>query len=254
MTRLPLVVIATVAALAAAVRPASAARDLELPDASFELDGSQNQVLCANGLLLMPESSGGIPWGCSGDVAVMKDNPCLSPQLPSDGAAAVCLSTGSLFGGSPVGGVASSLVSPPVDVDLKAETLIISFDFEFGTDEGIRSVQFNDSMTVTLLTGAGPFPLLGSDTWGTTPQGVSVKIEGDPLLAPAPNPGCNVDLQTSRVEVKARRTIPPSIQDAVRLLPVHLQFQIVDQGDTDRVSFACIDNIRIRAVRTNDND
>src|SRR5262245_22443986 len=105
MTRLPLVLIATAAALWAAVRPAAAAaRDLELPDASFELDGSQNQALCANGLLLMPESSGGIPWGCSGDVAAMKDNPCLSPQLPSDGAAAVCLSTGSLFGGSPVGG------------------------------------------------------------------------------------------------------------------------------------------------------
>jgi len=247
MTRIPLVALLAVA-LAATV-PARA-RTITVPDASFELNGAVETLACTEGLLDLPESIAVVPWSCSGDVVVTRLNACMTPQLPSDGSYAACLSTGSLFGGIARGDVSSSLVSPPIDLGLRPDQITVSFDLVYGTEEGLQSAVLNDTLSVTLLTGAGPFPLVAADTWGMQPKGGNLKVTGGTPLG-TPNLGCPVLYETGRITVVSTRSIPPSAADAVRNLPIFLQFDVRDLGDTSRTTFVCFDHIQVKASPVN---
>lgn len=183
-------------------------------------------------------------WSSMGDVAVLSVDPCLQPQLPSDGAYAACLSTEDLFGGNAIGNLRSDLVSPPVLLPFRPKTIRVSFDYEYGTEELERSILFNDTITVTLLTAAGPIPLLATDSWGVTPEGKGLTRTGT-VMEVSPNPGCPVTTQSGRVSVKYKRGIPTVVRDAVFNAPVQLQFSVSDQGDGGRLTFLCIDNLTI---------
>jgi hypothetical protein len=216
-------------AFGAAASTARAATVLTPPNASFE-DGDLTG------------------WTSSGDVSVQTLAACLQPQMPSEGTHAACLSNESLFGGAAVGLVQSDLESPPVSVSFRPQSLTITFDFVFGTAELARSVGFDDQVTFTLLTGAGPFPLLVSGGWGTTTPGKGITLDGSPLLS-TPNPGCPVSIQTGLVNVKWKRTFTLSEQLALQNAPIVLQVALADRGDDARLSFACIDNLTIKASK-----
>ena len=95
---------------------------------------------------------------------------------------------------------------------------------------------------------AGPFPLLVSGTWGTTPPGKGLTLDGAPALT-FNNPGCPVTLQTGRVNVTWKRTFTVAEQTALQNAPIVLQVVVSDRGDDARLSFACIDNLTIKASK-----
>ena len=124
-------------------------------------------------------------------------------------------------------------------------SITVSFDYEFGTDEVLQSAPFNDAVNVTLLTGAGPFPIIVSDSWGTTINGGGMKRKGTADLG-IPNPGCEVAHQSGRISVKYTRAIPVNFNFVVFNSPVQLQFSVSDHGDSTGVSFLCVDNIVVK--------
>jgi hypothetical protein len=221
----------TVAVCSVKVSSRAAAVEIELPNPSFETGDLSS-------------------WAFSGDVAVLDLGECLQPQLPSDGVYAACLSTEDLDenGTAAVGGVRSELVSPPISLDFRPDSLKVSFEFDYGSDETLQSVLFNDSVTVTLLTPIGPYPILVSDTWGTTLPNRGLKLNGSTALGP-PNPGCPVARQTDRIFVDYKRGIPASLAEQVANGPIQVQFSVSDQGGLDGLTFLCIDNLRIRAKK-----
>jgi hypothetical protein len=255
-----------------ALASAAVAAELAVVDGSFELAGiyevtdsdgdgtmdaedEDSTIQCAGGRLF-PDSDGTASWRCSGDVTVLALHPCLQPQLPSDPepvtgaeiAFAACLSTESLWGGAATGGVRSDLVSPPVSIPFKPGSITVGLDFEFGTDEGARSAPFDDALTVTLLTDAGPIPMMTSDTWGTTFNGQGLTLTGTPAFSQG-NPGCPVSLQTGRVSAAYRRSISSDLSLLLRETPIYVQISVSDTGDAGRLSFACVDKVSVKASK-----
>ncbi len=189
-----------------------------------------------------------VGWTSAGDVSTQTLGVCVQPQMPSEGLVAACLSTESLFGGMAVGGVRSELESPPVTPSFRPKSLTVTFDFDYGTDETPRSIGFDDLISVTLLTGAGPYPILIGDTWGTTPNGSGLAVTGSPGLT-FPTPGCDqqVFLQTGRINVKWKRFLSVPEQNAIQNAPIVVQFTVADRGDASRLTFLCLDNLGIKA-------
>ena len=242
---------------------------LKVDDPSFEQDGTGScpgqGPFCGDANIDGTCSC----WTPLGNVAVLDahdGNPCLLPQLPSDGFFAACLSTWGppqpesqdLFpvdldldgtNDAAIGGVRSDLVSPPVNIGFQPATITVRFDYEFGFSGSIvPSVPSAARVSVTLLTGAGPFPVLVSDMSGTTPSGGALTRTGSADLL-GPNLGCSVDHQSGRISVVFRKAIPLNLASAVGRAPVQVQFSVSDVGDPNGLAFLCIDNLRIGVTK-----
>ena len=188
----------------------------------------------------------------SADVVIVPKNPpdpCVQPEMPSDGNFMACMSTGSFYGGSSNGGVRTDLTSGPISFDFKPGNIKISFDVDFQTEESTRSIGHNDAFEARLVTTAGTFPIVQIDTFGRTEPGRGLSVEGFTELL-GTQPGCGiVGLRTGHLKVTWSKPFDSVMRGTIARGPVFVEFSITNQGDTENTSIACIDNIVVKVTK-----
>lgn len=188
----------------------------------------------------------------SADVVVVPKNPpdpCVQPDMPSDGNFMACMSTGSYYGGEANGGVRTDLTSGPIEFEFKPGEIKISFDVDFQSEESEMSIGHNDAFEARLVTAAGTFPIVQIDTFGRTEPGRGLKVEGFEELV-GTQPGCGiVGFRTGMLHITWSKPFSSVMRTLIDRGPVFLEFSVTNQGDDQKTSIACVDNIVIKATK-----
>jgi hypothetical protein len=199
--------------------------------------------------------------GTIADIAVVPNDPpspCFQPDMPSEGCYMACLSTGNFFGGSangtcsapPHDGVRSDLVSDPINFAFRPGSIEVSFTVEFQTEENnIPSIGSNDAFQARLVTSAGTFVILQIDTFGRTPPGRGLRVEGASDFFDTAASCPLMGRRTEPLKVTWSKTVDPALRNAMGSGPVFIEFSVSDQGNTERTSIACVDDVRIKIRR-----
>jgi len=188
----------------------------------------------------------------SADVVVVPKNPpdaCTQPDMPSDGNFMACMSTGNFYGGAANGGVRTDLTSGPIEFEFKPGNIKISFDVDFQSEESPTSIGHNDAFEARLVTAAGTFPIVQIDTFGRTEPGRGLKVEGFEELA-GTLPGCAIKgFRTGMLRVTWSKPFSSVMRTLIARGPVFVEFSVTNQGDDQKTSIACVDNIVIKVTK-----
>lgn len=192
----------------------------------------------------------------STDVAIVPKNPpdaCFQPDMPSEGNFMACLSTGTFFGAASNGGVRSDLTSDAITFSFRPDTIKITFDVDFQSEEPVQSIGHNDAFEARLVTLAGSFPIVQIDTFGRTTPGRGLRVEGFNDLQ-GTQPGCGiVGIRTGRLRVTWTKPLDPVLRATISRGPVFVEFSISNQGDAQDTSIACVDDVQVRVTKPSSN-
>src|SRR5205814_9244272 len=100
-----------------------------------------------------------------------------------------------------------------------------------------------------LITNAGTFVMVQLDTFGRTTPGRGLKVEGfNDLQGTQPNCGIT-GLRTGHLKVTWTKPFDPILRSQIGRGPVFVEFTISHQGDEQKQSIACVDNVKVQDTK-----
>ena len=161
--------------------------------------------------------------------------PCFDPpEDPTNNQYMACFSTGTFFGGSAAGGMRSDITSNPIVFTFRPDVITVSFSVDFQTEESAGSVDHNDAFQARLVTSQGSFPIVQIDTFGHTPVGRGLTVDGFRGFTDTASTCPLHGKRTHRLKVSWKRPIDFALRLLIGTGPVFLEFSIWNQGDTTR--------------------
>jgi hypothetical protein len=188
-------------------------------------------------------------WKVAGDLCIA---PSFCAGAPS-GSYWVALSTNNaddpitLCGYNSLGGLSSTLRSPNLAFNGKPSRIRLDFKVKFLTNENTDTDLGNDSLTVRILTTAGPIVVAAFDDSGATPKSQNLAIDGDREFRES---GCNPTwkYETGLLQVSYYRSFREPFRSEMASGPLAIEFSLANHFDTDFDSAVVIDDVQLRVL------
>lgn len=190
-------------------------------------------------------------WRTSGDICVA---PAFCAGQPS-GRYWIAMSTNNsesdsitMCGSSSLGGLQSTLRSADLPLPFAPSRIRVEFKAKFLTNENPTSDLGTDSLTVRVLTMAGPVVIASMDDSGPSPGSKNLVIRGDGAFHESAC-AANWRYETGMLEITYDRTFRESVRKRMGEGPIAIEFSLANQFDTDFDSAIVLDDVRVQVFR-----
>jgi hypothetical protein len=150
-----------------------------------------------------------------------------------------------MCGASSVGGLQTILRSPDLPLPFKPVRIRIEFNVKFLTNENTSTDLGTDTLTVRLLTMAGPVHIASIDDSGASPGSKNLVIQGDSSFQES---ACHSQWrhETGMLHVSYYRTFREPVRTKMAAGPMAIEFELTNHFDSDFDSAAVLDDVQIR--------
>ena len=150
-----------------------------------------------------------------------------------------------MCGSNSVAGLQTVLRSPDLAFRGKPSRIRVNFKIKFLTNENTDTDLGNDSLSVTVLTSAGPIVIAAFDDSGASPGSTNLTIEGDPNFRES---RCSPTWksETGVLQVSYYRTFREPFRSLMAAGPIAIEFLLNNRFDTDFDSAVILDDIQLR--------
>jgi hypothetical protein len=150
-----------------------------------------------------------------------------------------------MCGASSVGGLQTILRSPDIPLPFKPQRIRVEFNVKFLTNENTATDLGTDTLTIRLLTMAGPVHIASIDDSGASPGSKNLVIRGDSTFRDSE---CHSQWkhETDMLHVSYYRTFREPVRTMMAAGPMAIEFALTNNFDSDFDSAAVLDNVQIR--------
>lgn len=150
-----------------------------------------------------------------------------------------------MCGASSVGGLETIVRSPNLPLPFKPVRIRIEFNVKFLTNENTSTDLGTDTLTVRLLTMAGPVHIASIDDSGASPGSKNLVIHGESSFRES---ACLTQWrqETGMLHVSYYRTFREPVRTKMAAGPMAIEFALTNNFDTDFDSAAVLDDVQIR--------
>lgn len=150
-----------------------------------------------------------------------------------------------MCGASSVGGLQTLLRSPDLPLPFKPVRIRIEFNVKFLTNENTSTDLGTDTLTVRLLTMAGPVHIASIDDSGVSPGSKNLRIHGDSSFQES---ACHSQWrhETGMLHVSYYRMFREPVRTKMAAGPMAIEFALTNHFDSDFDSAAVLDDVQIR--------
>jgi hypothetical protein len=150
-----------------------------------------------------------------------------------------------MCGSNSVAGLQTVLRSPNLAFRGKPSRIRVDFKIKFLTNENTDTDLGNDSLSVTVLTSAGPIVIAAFDDSGASPGSTNLTIGGDPSFRES---RCSPTwkYETGVLQVSYYRSFRDPFRSLMAAGPIAIEFLLNNRFDTDFDSAVILDDIQLR--------